>query len=152
MGFLRSARHNLGFHTGDWEFEAPDSCLQTRRCTGCSDVSKRVHHQLSAWVYRYPREANLCTKDRTCEKCPLAESTHEHTFVRHYIEQVTERKDLRWARIRLRRCEQLNACAYCPTIERGTIIKHFWGDSVWSERDARYYHHCLRCGEVEKLL
>jgi hypothetical protein len=151
MGLLKSARHNLGFHTGDWEFDDPDSCQQTRRCTGCPDVSQRASHQLGDWVYRQPREDNLCAKDRMCRGCSLLESEQEHTFVWHYVEEILERKDLHWARMRLSRCEQVNVCAYCPTIEKGTIVSHSWGDSVWNGHESRYHHQCLRCKKVEKL-
>ena len=75
----------------------------------------------------------------------------------YYYEEIANRADLRgmipiYKQIGLsRKCEQVSVCAYCPTIEKRTIVKHLWGDSVWNTQDARYYHECLHCGKVEKL-
>jgi hypothetical protein len=93
MCFLKNARHNLGFHGGDWEFENLGSCQQTRRGTGCPDLGTRVHHQLSDWVRRDPRVDNLPVKDRACSRRSLIECEPEHTFVWHYCEGIANRPD-----------------------------------------------------------
>jgi hypothetical protein len=152
MGRLSNARHKLGFHTGDWVFDAPDSCAQTRHCTGCSDISTRVRHDLTGWAYREPRAANACVKDRTCMRCSLSEAEQEHSFKWVYSDELPPESGLLGAFSSALKstCHQIMVCEYCREPGKGTRVEHTWGEMVRNENDGNYYRGCVRCDVVDK--
>jgi hypothetical protein len=158
MSFLKKAQHSLGIHSGEWAFDAPGACAQTRRCTGCPDVSTRVRHDQAKWSYREPRGANFCTKERVCRRCSLTDTEQEHSFAFMYYDYVQKHRPELLSAIpkgykSLRGpCAKMSACTFCTTVGRGDYIEHSWGNPVKNPEDGVMYSQCLICRKVERTL
>lgn len=154
MGFLKDSRHRLGFHTGDWVYDTAGSCEQTRRCTGCSDVSVRERHTLSDWAYQEPRYANACAKNRSCQRCPLTETKADHAFATFYIEDLEGRPDLAAAmgdgyRLMAQPCAAVAGCKFCNATGNQVTIIHRWAYPKHNDDDGKLYTTCRGCGKVK---
>jgi hypothetical protein len=155
MGFLKNARHSMGIHSGEWVFDAPGACDQTRDCTGCEAVSTRVHHDISKWRYREPRAEHLCVQERGCGRCDLAETKQEHKFeFIHYDSIARERPAMLrtppgYKKIR-HACSAMQVCLHCDTHGGGDFVIHTWKGFEHDDTTGRLIDVCLVCGKIDK--
>ena len=153
MGFLKASQHSLGFHSGEWTYDGPDACRQTRACTGCSNVSVRVRHDVGDWVYRMPRDVNFCTKERRCSRCRLTEGMQEHSFEWRYYDELQRVPTFPRGYKRLRGpCARIMVCVFCPETGTSDVIQHDWTRLVKNPQDGFWYRHCTRCGKVDRSM
>ncbi len=135
MGILSKARHNLGFHTGEWIYDAEGQCAQTRTCTGCDDVSTRVKHSFGDWYRRLPCDEATCGMIRTCRVCPEFTFKSEHEFTWHYFTELQQLPDFA-GRPKLTKawvtspCKQFSLCDHCYTVGPEYRVWHDWGPST----------------------
>ena len=156
MGVLGKIRHGLGFHTGEWAFDTPTSCAQTRRCTGCPDVETRVRHEISDWALRLPRKANACTRERVCRRCAMVETDQVHVFEWYYLEEAPPGPGIAesFAALpdptdRRHRCRQLSICEFCYATKHDQRTHHQWGSATPTFNGEQEYR-CRRCDRTKR--
>lgn len=161
MGFLGKARHNLGFHTGDWTYDVQGQCKQTRRCTGCDNVSTRVEHSFGDWYRRLPCDEATCGMIRTCRVCQEFAFKSAHEFNWHFFRQLPQMPDFpskpRLLKVRVDTpCKQFSMCRHCGLTETkyqnehdwvsaGVIVEHTQLNDVTSFDSATGYKVCRVC-------
>jgi hypothetical protein len=133
VGIFSNARHGLGFHTGEWVYDAPGQCAQTRTCTGCPDISKRVRHSHGEWRRNRPCDEATCGLVSVCAVCADTRFKSEHEPAWHYFADLPKMPDFP-QKARLAKqvgffsnaCKQFARCNYCGRIEHGFRVQHDW--------------------------
>lgn len=133
---LRQAKCATGFHTGEWQALASDSCDEQRVCSICGNVSTRVQHDLADWQFVGERSTSGCLAERRCNRCGVAERENQHSMDREYV--------------RSRSCRQRHVCSFCGYTNGKTFIEHEWGELIKIEGRTGHYRYCLRCDAEDR--
>jgi hypothetical protein len=75
---LQKGKCLVGFHEGEWNYEQPAQCIQTRLCTLCQKRQERTHH---IWAVGIEREGD-CAQRGVCERCAERRSAPPHNWER----------------------------------------------------------------------
>jgi hypothetical protein len=163
------ARHSLGFHTGEWAYDTPGNCAQTRVCTGCGDVAKRVEHSYGEW-FRNERvaEESDCGLLRTCAVCNDAHLKPEHEIAWYYFSDLPSVPDFPKKAylsgkygLLSNPCKQYARCKHCTHVEQNFRVWHDFGDrelggaehtqinETTSYNTGLYYYECRKCHKRE---
>ena len=127
---LQKGKCLLGFHEGEWNYEQPAQCTQTRLCTLCQKRQERTHHIWAEWEFERERD---CAQRRVCERCAESEERVTHNWAApEFVEEGS--------------CEQVRRCARCEA-EEPTGASHQWGRWEYAIEDHCSEHQiCERCG------
>lgn len=164
MGYFQDLRCKIGSHTGDWDYDRPRECDQSRRCTNCGYVSTRARHRWGEWDWEDPDNLKSCDSVRRCGRCDDAEYETRHRLEWRYALDVmgdlSDVDGLGWQLMAAAtrslqenygKCQQVMACRRCGYYDgssRRTF--HDWGDWRLSQYDDTSVHICARCGEREE--
>jgi hypothetical protein len=150
---LLRAKCSAGFHSGEWKQIAAGTCDEQRTCANCGEVSNRTDHHLSDWAYSADPAAPACTRERSCQRCPLVDRDVKHTMEWQYVHTASE-KGLQAAMAvlsgRREQCRQANVCSRCGQTDGKTRIMHRWDNGHDYQEDAyrplQTLYICLHCG------
>ncbi len=128
--WLNTGRCLLGFHEGDWRFEAPARCVFLQTCGRCGTVSRRLEHSWADWTHL---QSQSCHLSRTCSRCGESETRTEHNWNGWIYREDGS-------------CEQRARCQRCADWGDESRIEHQWDSWEYSERYRAPVHRCGRCG------
>jgi hypothetical protein len=128
----------LGHGFDDWQYEAPDSCVQVRTCKRCGQREERnTPHAWEEWRY-VALSAVACAEMRVCTRCghkQLYDFPHDFGV---------------WAYQEPDNCRQVQTCQNCG-YQRHKVLHHY---SEWRSADSpptscKRVRTCGRCGHVD---
>ena len=119
----------VGMHQGEWAFDAPARCAQTRACAVCAAKESRIEHAWSEWK---PRSSKSCEQTRQCERCRDQEARVEHAWAD-------------WGYTSAGNCLQARVCSRCNAVADDTQVVHQWGPWAYDEAHRAPIRTCGRC-------
>lgn len=165
-GMIKKVGCKIGVHSGAWEYQSPDQCLQLRICELCGTESKREEHVWGKWDYLYDRDCrqlclchrcgeekvrtehqwgpwrykslDSCLQVRICDRClETEEGSAKHIFdLREFVDRE--------------KCMQVEVCSRCGQKGSGSYLTHDWGEWKYRANENTPIRLCRRCGETEE--
>lgn len=134
---LLQAKCKVGAHSGEWKQLAAGSCDEQRTCVNCGAVSNRTDHHLSDWAYTDDPAAPACTRERHCQRCPLAQQEVKHTLEWRAIDRYSDP------------CRQAHVCTRCGLMEGTTRMNHRWDSGEFTDGARMVVFTCKVCRAEE---
>jgi len=136
---IDKGRCSLGFHSGEWIYESPASCVQVQVCERCAKRSQRTQHGWGEWQFLSEDD---CTLQRACPRCGAVESKVQHAWSsdQYYTTPGA--------------CETVRICERCSTQEDSGIIHDYSAWEYESDENCLQVLVCERCrapGNQERL-
>src|SRR5881628_172812 len=119
----------IGIHQGDWMFDAPDRCDQTRTCRICGVNHSRKEHRWPEWTEATDAR---CESIRVCERCREDERQIVHAWSE-------------WDYADTDGCEQVQKCVRCGSTRVEHRVAHQWEDWTYCEQFRAPIRVCRRC-------
>lgn len=134
---LLQAKCKVGAHSGEWKQLATGSCDEQRTCVNCGAVSNRIDHHLSGWAYTDDPAAPACTRERHCQRCPVAEQEVKHTMEWRALDRYSAP------------CLQSHVCSRCGLQEGAPRMHHRWDSGEFTEGARMVVFTCKVCRATE---
>jgi hypothetical protein len=134
---LLQAKCKVGAHSGEWKQLAAGSCDEQRTCVNCGAISNRTDHHLSDWAYTDDPAAPACTRERHCQRCPVAQQEVKHTMEWRAMDRYRDP------------CRQTHVCTQCGLTEGTTKMNHRWDSGEFTDGARMVVFTCKVCRAEE---